>query len=130
MQYLEIPLAAGVACNMDCSHFRRGDCPYRWPRDWHSCPRKVAAFRSLAEALAKIDKRDEIIKQLNEAASTLKGLLERFPPEVLKQDEGLREIYRNIEQAYAAADEAAEDLRISEPLASEIEGPSLFAFDE
>lgn len=126
--FSEIPLAAGVACNTDCPHFRRGDCPYR-PTTWGECARKVEAFRKLAASFAKIEKRAELMAQLNEASKILAGLLDYFPPELIKQDKALADIYENIEQAFAAADTAAEDMRITAPLSDEIAGPNLFGPD-
>lgn len=127
--YIEIPLAAtAAACTTDCRRFGRGDCPYN-PKNWAECPRKVEAFRKLAASFAKIEKRAELMARLNEAAETLKALLDYFPPELLKQDKALADMYENIEQAFAAADTAAEDMRITAPLSDEIEGPSLFGPD-
>lgn len=125
---IEIPLAAGVACNTDCRHFRRGDCPFL-PTTWDKCPRRVEAFRKLAASFAKVEKRAELMARLNEAANVLKSLLDYFPPELIKQDKALADIYENIEQAFAAADTAAEDMRITAPLSDEIAGPNLFGPD-
>lgn len=117
------PAAALSACDIDCSHYAKGRCPFSFSEK-ENCKRIENAAAAMYREFAKVPDPDKPIADLRTAAEAVASVLETLEP--LKENASFAQIVGDLEAAQIHLTHSLSDLETSKPHAAALRAPSLF----